>query len=329
MSESSEEFQRLSDFDYYLPTELIADRPLEERDASRMMVIDRARGTIEHRRVRDLPDLLKQGDLAVMNDSRVIPARLLPDDGEEILLLEPLSATEWICLVRPGKRFRVGMRNRAGGAELEVLEVLSDGSRRIAFDSPPDLSKYGSMPIPPYMQRPADEADRQRYQTVYARHEGSVAAPTAGLHFSPDLLRQVSHTFVTLHVGVGTFRPVQCEKLADHAMHEERYTLTDEAVAHIAAARKVLAVGTTVVRVLESQTASELSPTGGRTDLFIRPPYAFKWVDMLMTNFHLPKSSLLMLVGAFSGVELIREAYQKAVEQKYRFFSYGDCMLIR
>lgn len=321
----------VSDFDFDLPPELIASRPLAERDASRMLVVDRARGTIRHHSVKELPSFLAPGDLAVLNNSKVIKARLKLDEIRgEVLLLETRDANplRWQALVKPGRRFREGHRVALGGTEATVMAILEDGSRVLEFATAPNLEQYGEMPLPPYMRREADRADDTRYQTVYAAPEGSVAAPTAGLHFTPELLAQVPHTFVTLHVGIGTFLPVKVEKISEHRMHEERYSLSAETAQAINAAKRVLAVGTTSARVLESQPEGLLQERTGRTDIFIHPPYKFRHVDRLLTNFHLPKSTLVMLVSAMAGKQLLREAYEEAIREKYRFFSYGDCMLI-
>lgn len=318
----------LAAYDYDLPGRLIASRPPPQRGDSRLLVLERTTGRISHHQVRELPDLIEHNEIAVFNDSRVIPARLEPDEGEEVLLLEQEAAREWTCLVRPGKKFRAHSRNAAAGTGFEVLEVRSDGTRLIRFDAEPDLERYGTLPLPPYMGRPADQADATRYQTVFARRDGSVAAPTAGLHFTEEMLSRIDHTFITLHVGLGTFQPVKSPDLADHHMHDERYTLSPDAATAINRSAKILAVGTTVVRTLESQPDGPLQANSGRTRIFIRPPYRFRHVDHLLTNFHLPRSTLLMLVSAFAGRELIREAYAVAIAQEYRFFSYGDCMLI-
>lgn len=321
----------VSDFDFDLPPELIASRPLEERDASRMLVLERATGTIRHHAVRELPSFLAPGDLAVMNNSKVIKARLKLDDVRgEVLLLETREANplRWQALVKPGRRFRMGQRVALGGTQATVAEILEDGSRVLDFDTAPDLEGHGEMPLPPYMHREADRADDQRYQTIFAATEGSVAAPTAGLHFTPDLLARVPHSFVTLHVGIGTFLPVKVEKISEHRMHEERYSISAETADAVNGAKRVLAVGTTSARVLESQPEGPLQPRTGRTDIFIHPPYAFRHTDMLLTNFHLPKSTLVMLVSALAGKEFLREAYEEAIRERYRFFSYGDCMLI-
>jgi len=281
----------------------------------------------------DLPGYLTPTDLLVLNDSRVIPARLHDASGKiEILLLEQHSPTLWTAMVRPGKKMRLGYSVELAGTRAVVCEVLEDGTRLLEFDQEPDLERHGKMPIPPYFHRPADEQDKERYQTVYARDPGSVAAPTAGLHFTHEILSGLNHAFVTLHVGAGTFQPVKTEDLSLHRMHAEHYTLSAEAVNRINEARasggRIISVGTTTTRVLESQPHGALQSVSGSTDIFIRPPYEFRRIDALLTNFHLPGSTLLMLVSALAGRDLILAAYTEAVREKYRFFSYGDCMLI-
>lgn len=324
-----------SDFDYHLPEELIAQRPPERRGESRMMVIDRASGEIDHLRFADFPELVDREDLVVLNDTRVVPARFFCNDGSrEILRTEVISETRWKCLVRPGKRFKVGRTVEIGDSVGAVVEILPEGGERIIeFDVAPDEEKHGHLALPPYIDRPDEGEDRERYQTVYANESGSIAAPTAGLHFDGATLRELPHAFVTLHVGVGTFRPVSAARISDHHMHGEHFALGEETVDAIRRARRTFAIGTTVVRVLESCGAGRgkegLRPGRGETDIFIYPPYRFEVVDALLTNFHLPKSTLLMLVSAFAGRELILEAYARAVEERYRFFSYGDCMVIK
>ncbi len=316
------------DFDYHLPEELIAARPLAERSASRMLVVHKDSGLIEHRMFRDIPDYLRPDDLLVLNDTKVIPARLFSDDGRtELLCLDRLSPLEWRCLVRPGKRMKPGRNVSVGGITGTVTEVFENGDRLIRWDTPVDLEKHGHLALPHYMGREDELADRDRYQTVYAREEGAIAAPTAGLHFTPELLEKIPHAFLTLHVGVGTFRPVSAEVVADHIMHSERYVVSAETAEKVNAARRVVAVGTTVTRVLES-IGWPVCEKSGETDIFIHPPYQFSVVGGLLTNFHLPQSTLIMLVSAFAGKELVMEAYRKAVEERYRFFSYGDCMLL-
>lgn len=322
---------RASDFDYELPEELIAQHPPEKRGESRMMVVDRAAGTIRHAAFGDFPSFLKPVDLLVLNDTRVMAARFFTDDGRgEILRVEALDERRWKCLVKPGRRFRPGSEIVIGGCVGKVESICEEGGERIiTFDRVPDEEKHGHLALPPYIRRPDAVEDRDRYQTVFARQAGAIAAPTAGLHFSREMLETLPHAFVTLHVGIGTFRPVSVENIADHHMHSERYDLSEGTVEAIRAARRTVAVGTTVVRVLEScARAGELRAGSGETDIFIHPPYQFRVVDALLTNFHLPKSTLLMLVSALAGRELILEAYHEAVRERYRFFSYGDCMLI-
>ena len=316
------------DFDYHLPTELIAARPLAERSASRMLVVHKHSGLIEHRLFRDFPDYLRADDLLVLNDTKVIPARVFSDDAKtELLCLDRLSPLEWRCLVRPGKRMKLGRSVSVGGSTGTVTEVFENGDRLIHWDAPVDLDKHGHLALPHYLGRDDELADRDRYQTVFAREEGAIAAPTAGLHFTPELLEKIPHAFLTLHVGVGTFRPVSVEVVADHIMHSERYIVTKETAEKVNAAARVVAVGTTVTRVLES-LGKPVREQRGATDIFIHPPYQFGVVGALLTNFHLPQSTLIMLVSAFAGQELVMEAYRQAVAERYRFFSYGDCMLL-
>lgn len=319
------------DFDYTLPEDLIAVRPPELRNQARMLVLHRKEGRWEHRNFGDFEHYLQATDLTVLNDTRVIPARIFSDDGRmELLLLEPTGPKCWRCLVRPGRKLRVGAEFVAGGVRAAVRHIFEDGDRLVEFDSEPDLHRIGELPLPPYMGRAASGADKERYQTVYARAEGSVAAPTAGLHFTTDLLGRIDHAFVTLHVGSGTFRPVQSETLEEHPMHSERFSMSQETASRINGAGRIVAIGTTTARVLEScaRGGLPLGPGEGRTDLFIFPPYEFRCVDVLLTNFHLPKSTLLMLVSALAGREFVMEAYAEAVRERYRFYSYGDCMLI-
>jgi S-adenosylmethionine:tRNA ribosyltransferase-isomerase len=322
------------DYDYHLPEELIASRPLPDRAASRMLVIDREAGAISHRMFADFPDYLRAEDLLVLNDTRVIPARLHSDDGRiELLCLDRLSPTLWRCLAKPGKRMKAGRTLTVGGITGTVVEVAENGDRIIRWDKPVDLDKHGHLALPHYMGRGDDEADQERYQTVFAKQEGAIAAPTAGLHFTPEILSKIDHDFITLHVGVGTFRPVSVDHIGEHAMHSERYSVSRESAERINTAGRVIAVGTTVTRVLESLASdtSRISPDAamdGETDIFLHPPYRFKAVGALLTNFHLPQSTLIMLVSAFAGRELTLEAYRQAVAEKYRFYSYGDCMLI-
>lgn len=320
-----------SAFDYHLPEDLIASHPLPDRAASRMMVVDRASGTIRHAMFRDFPELLREGDLCVFNNSRVVPARLFSEDGRvELLRIAEPEPLVWHCLVKPGKKMRPGRIVRAAGATGTVEAVIEEGMRRIRWDQEIDLERHGQLALPPYMNRAQEDEDRERYQTVYARPAGSVAAPTAGLHFTPEIMGRIPHAFVTLHVGIGTFRPVKCESLAGHQMHAEGYDLPEETARAIAMARRVIAIGTTSARVLESAAidGQTLRPGPGTTSIFIHPPYQFRRTNALLTNFHLPKSTLLMLVSALAGRELILEAYHEAVKERYRFFSYGDCMFI-
>ena len=320
-----------SDFDYQLPPELIASEPLPDRSASRMMVVDRATGQIEHRAFADLPQFVREGDLFVLNDTRVVPARFFSNDGtREVLRLQALTPTRWRCMIRPGKKFRIGHTVEIGEATGRVAEILENGDRILEFDRPVDVERHGHLALPHYMEREDRESDKECYQTVFAREEGSIAAPTAGLHFTPELLAQLPHAFVTLHVGVGTFQPVKAERVEDHVMHSESYSLSAESAERIRDAKRVIAVGTTASRVLESvfRKHGKITADDGETDIFIHPPYQFRVVNALLTNFHLPKSSLIMLVSALVGRDLIMRAYAEAIEQRYRFFSYGDCMLI-
>ena len=327
---------RTKDFDYDLPEELIASRPLDDRDASRMMVVHRATGTIEHRMFRDVTDYLRPDDLLVLNDTKVIPARVYSDDGGiELLCLDRPSPLEWRCLVRPGKKMKPGRTVTVGGITGTVAMVYENGDRLLRWDAPVDLDQHGHLALPHYMKREDAPSDRERYQTVFAREEGAIAAPTAGLHFTPEILHNLDHAFLTLHVGVGTFRPVSVEVVAEHIMHSERYRVSADTARRVNAAGRVVAVGTTVTRVLEwlGQQAPDGLRLGetehtGETDIFIHPPYDFRVVGALLTNFHLPQSTLLMLVSAFADRDLILHAYREAVRERYRFFSYGDCMLL-
>lgn len=323
---------RTADFDYALPEELIADRPLPDRAASRMMVIHRQSGRIEHRRFADLAEYVQEGDRFVLNDTRVVPARFFSNDGAiELVRSNALSPLLWQCLVRPGRKMKIGRTVAIGEAIGTVEGIDEEGYRLIRFDREVDEERFGRLALPHYMNRESDPEDRERYQTVYARHEGAIAAPTAGLHFTPALLANVPHSFLTLHVGVGTFRPVKAEFVNDHEMHAEHFRLSSKTADEINRAKRVVAVGTTSVRVLEHLAREHGLPLGestGSTRIFIHPPYEFKVVDALITNFHLPQSTLLMLVSAFAGKELVMEAYAEAVRERYRFFSYGDCMMI-
>ncbi len=322
---------RLSDYDYDLPPGLIAQRPLPRRDASRLMVLHRDSQTIEHRAFSEVTRFTQPGDLFVLNDTRVVPARKFSDDGRiEFLFLEKLAAGRWKCLVKPGRKMRVGARTAIDQTEARVSEVTETGERIIELERDIDVYAGGIVPLPPYLGRPSDAEDEARYQTIFARNPGAVAAPTAGLHFTPEILREIPHAFVTLHVGLGTFQPVQVEDVKEHRMHAERFEISAEAAQKVKEARRVIAVGTTSVRVLEStrRSDSEAAAQSGWTDIFIYPAYEFQAVDVMLTNFHLPRSTLLMLVSAFAGREFILRAYEEAIREKYRFFSYGDCMLI-
>ena len=306
----------LTELDYPLPPELIAQRPADRRDESRLLVYDRATGAIRHRRFAELPDELR-GELVVANDTRVVPARIpLERPRGEVLLLERTGADEWEALARPTRRLRAG---RTYGP-VTLLEHLGEGRWRVRLEGEP----AGETPLPPYIVEPL--ADPSRYQTVYARDAGSAAAPTAGLHFTPELLARLDVEYVTLHVGLDTFRPVAADQLEEHELHGERYEVAAPAWERIAAAERVLAVGTTTVRVLETVAAG--GPLAGRTTLFVVPGFPFRRVDALLTNFHLPRSTLLALVMAFAGVEETRRLYRLAVAERYRFYSFGDAMLI-
>ncbi|MCF7729776.1 MAG: tRNA preQ1(34) S-adenosylmethionine ribosyltransferase-isomerase QueA [Chthoniobacterales bacterium] len=324
----------LSDYQYELPPELVASYPLGRRESSRMLVLHRKSGQIEHRLFRDLSDYIRPDDLLVLNNSKVIPARLYDvSEKIEVLLIEKRDEFHWIAMVKPGRKMRLGNKVLLGDAEITVKEILPDGTRLLSFDHPLDLDRWGQMPIPPYLKRSATEDDKIRYQTVFARKLGSVAAPTAGLHFTEEILKQFHHAFITLHVGPGTFLPVKNDNLADHQMHHENYQIEDPVAEKLnqfleSKQGRLVAVGTTTTRVLESLPPGKIVPENSATSIFIRPPYEFQKVDALLTNFHLPGSTLLMLISAFAGREKILEVYRKAVEEKYRFFSYGDCMLI-
>jgi S-adenosylmethionine:tRNA ribosyltransferase-isomerase len=309
-----------AELEYTLPRELVAQRPAERRDESRLLVYDRASGVTRHRLFRELPEELG-GELVVVNDTRVVPARLRlhrETGGEaEVLLLERLNGhSEWEGLARPSRKLRAGQRL----GPVELLEPLGEGRWRLRLEGEP----AGETPLPPYITEPL--ADPERYQTVYAEHEGSAAAPTAGLHFTPELLAGLDVERVTLHVGLDTFRPVSVDDLADHELHSERYEVAPGAWDRIREADRVLAVGTTTVRVLESLARG--SALAGRTDLFITPGFEFRRADALLTNFHLPGSTLLALVMAFAGIEETRRLYELAIEERYRFYSFGDAMLI-
>jgi len=322
---------QLSDYDYDLPRELIAQRPLPHRDESRMMVLHRDTQTIEHGQFRNLKTFLRPGDLLVLNDTQVLPARRLSDDGKiEFLFLDRIGPLRWKCLVTPGRKMRLGATATIDGAVLCVEEVTTDGERMVVLDRDVDLYSGGSMPLPPYIRREIDREDATRYQTVFAHAPGALAAPTAGLHFTPEILSEIRHAFVTLHVGTGTFLPVRSKNIAAHRMHAERFSISDSAAVRINSAERIVAVGTTVVRALESARREDgkLIDQEGSTNIFIHSPYRFQAVDVLLTNFHLPCSTLLMLVSAFTGREFLLRAYQEAIRERYRFYSYGDCMLI-
>jgi len=321
----------LSDYDYDLPRELIAQRPPEHRDDSRMMVLHRDTQAIEHRQFRELKTFLQQGDLLVLNDTQVLPARRFSNDGAiEFLFLERLGLGRWKCLVNPGRKMRVGASAMIEGVALYVEEITSDGERIVVLNEDVDLYTGGSMPLPSYVRRESDTEDTTRYQTVFAHTPGALAAPTAGLHFTSEILSEIPHTFVTLHVGTGTFLPVRSENIADHRMHAERFSISHSAADRINEAERIVAVGTTVVRVLEAagRESGRLRVQEDATNIFIYPPYRFHAVDVLLTNFHLPRSTLLMLVSAFAGRQFLLRAYQEAIRERYRFYSYGDCMLI-
>jgi len=322
---------RLSDYYYVLPEELIAKRPLPRREDSRMMVLHCASQQIEHRQFRELKNFLQPRDLLVLNNTRVVAARRFSDDGTiDFLFLEKLGPARWKCLVKPGRKMRVGTTAKIENAILRVEEILPDGERIVALNEDVDLYSGGSMPLPPYIGRESDADDESRYQTVFAQTPGALAAPTAGLHFTEEILSGTPHAFVTLHVGTGTFRPVQSENITEHRMHPEWFSISAQAAKRIDNAKRVVAVGTTTVRVLESarRENGNLIAQTGSTDLFIYSPYRFQHVDLLFTNFHLPRSTLFMLVSAFASGEFLLRAYEEAIRERYRFYSYGDCMLI-
>jgi len=352
----------ISEFDFDLPEDLIAQTPAAQRDESRLLVVDRAAERLQHRIFRDLTELLRPGDCLVLNRSRVIPARLfarhatLGIELEILLLAADQSGNEWEALLRPGKKARVGdsllIAHQPSGIEVRawVTAKLADGRRRLRFEClqrPPELAAagftellevIGRVPLPPYIKRPADESDRDRYQTVYANSPGSIAAPTAGLHFTDELLRLLAGKGIqlattVLHVGIGTFQPVRVDRIEEHRMHREYYRIEQSQAELLNSAKtagaRIIAVGTTAARVLETVAADGLISSGdGWTNIFIYPGYQFRFIDGLLTNFHLPRSTLLMLVYALMGMERGRQAYQEAVRQRYRFFSYGDAMLI-
>lgn len=321
-----------SDFDYHLPPELIASEPLPDRSASRMLVVDRSRGTLEHRHFSDIHSYVQPGDCWILNNTRVVPARFFSEDGtREVLRLESYSPTRWRCMVRPGKKFRPGHVVTIGGATGRVEEVLENGERILQWDREIDEEVHGHLALPHYMGRDDQPADRERYQTVFAQSAGAIAAPTAGLHFTPEILETLPHAFVTLHVGVGTFQPVKAEKVTEHVMHRESYQVSPETAGAVQQARRVVAVGTTAMRTLETVARDhdgQVVAATGSTDIFIYPGFTFQAVGAMLTNFHLPKSTLIMLVSAFAGKELVFRAYEEAIRERYRFYSYGDCMLI-
>ncbi|MBN1405278.1 MAG: tRNA preQ1(34) S-adenosylmethionine ribosyltransferase-isomerase QueA [Candidatus Omnitrophica bacterium] len=340
---------KLSDFDYKLPKELIAQYPLKDRCASRMLVLNKSNGIIEHRHFYDLPKYLDKGDAVVLNDTKVFKARLVGKrkgfPGKiELLILKETEKGIFECLAKPSKRFKSGTGLEFGdGLEAEVVAV-KDETRLVKFNTQGNMyaifEKIGQMPLPPYIKRPTGTEDDLTYQTVYAKKPGAVAAPTAGLHFTDSLLNKLKESdvninYITLHVGYGTFRPIDCENIKEHKMHSEYYEISDDAARAInnakASGAKILSVGTTACRALESAAQStidhRLSAIKDETDIFIYSGYNFKITDMLLTNFHLPKTTLFMLVCAFAGYDNAMRAYREAVEQKYRFYSYGDCML--
>jgi len=321
----------LNDYDYALPEALIAQRPLARRDESRMMVLHRSAQGIEHRTFTELGEFLATDDLLVLNNTRVMSARRFSDDGRiEFLFLEQLGPARWKCLVKPGRKMRAGSLAKINGATARVEEICAGGERVIALDREENLFEGGAIPLPPYIGRSSDPSDVERYQTVFADVPGAIAAPTAGLHFTPEILATLPHAFVTLHVGAGTFQPVKTGTIAHHRMHEERFSISESAAAAINTAKRIVAVGTTTVRVLESATRRDgnLIEQDGTTDIFIHPPAEILHVDRLITNFHLPRSTLLMLVSAFAGRKFLLAAYAEAIRERYRFYSYGDCMLI-
>lgn len=357
--QKQENVDSLQDYDYDLPRELIAQVPTEKRSGSRLLMLDRATGSTAHHRFEDLPGLLREGDLLVVNDTRVIPARIeafrRTGGKVELFLLEAAagpsrtgSGPAWVAMAKPSGRLKEGETLDLARGGRAVLEKFRGGGEwKVSFEdvgSEEELFARGRMPLPHYIERewradPRDGIDRERYQTVYAEHDGAVAAPTAGLHFTPELMAGLEAAGVgivrlTLHVGAGTFAPVRDEDYRSHVMHEERYSLSPESAARINAARRegrrIVGVGTTSARVLETVAAHDgtVEPGAGRTGIYIYPPYEFKGVDALITNFHLPKSTLLLLVSAFSGREFILSAYAEAVRERYRFYSYGDAMLI-
>ncbi|WP_263408427.1 tRNA preQ1(34) S-adenosylmethionine ribosyltransferase-isomerase QueA [Terriglobus tenax] len=337
----------VKDFDFHLPEELIAQQPLPERDASRMLVLNRQTGEFRDDHFRSLSSLLNPGDLLILNNSRVIPARLYATrtgyTGQiEVLLTQQIAPFEWTALVRPGKKVRIGTTLLFGDQlQAEVIAAGEFGERTLRFIPVDDffarLDRIGHIPLPPYMHREDTAADRERYQTVYNQQPGSAAAPTAGLHFTPRVLEEIKSrgvhiAHITLHVGLGTFQPVRVDRLADIHLHTEHYTLPEATATAVALAqregRRIVAAGTTTVRTLEHCARTSLEPHSGQTSIFLSPGNEFHLVQALLTNFHLPQSTLLMLVSALAGRENVLRAYNHAVEQRYRFFSYGDCMFV-
>lgn len=343
---NNSQLYNLEAYDYYLPEELIAQSPAEPRDTSRLMVLDKTTGEIHHRIFRDIKEYIHEGDLLVFNTTKVIPARLFGKKTTganiEILLLEKLGLGIWKCLVKPGKVVKEGTEIIFENTNMKMygkcLSRAEEGTRVIEFSEKEDekIFSFGNVPLPHYIKNHNVKIDR--YQTVYAKHEGSVAAPTAGLHFTTELLNELKNkgvktAEVVLHVGIGTFRPVKVEDIRQHKMHEEYYIVSEETISAIneakASGKRVIAVGTTTVRTLETIARLQKSDSySGKTDIFIYPPFEFKIVDALITNFHLPKSSLIMLVSAFAGYDLTMRAYRIAVQERYRFFSFGDAMFI-
>jgi S-adenosylmethionine:tRNA ribosyltransferase-isomerase len=323
---------KLFDYDYPLPEELIATHPLPNRQDSRMMVLHRRDQLIEHRMFAELPQFLQPNDSLVLNNTRVVNARRFSDDGKiEFLFLEKLGPARWKSLVRPGRKMRVGAISTIDGVAVRVEEICPGGERIVSFEREMDPWAGGMVPLPPYLRRQGDAEDFERYQTVYAQSPGAVAAPTAGLHFTPAMLAALPHAFITLHVGAGTFQPVKVENISAHRMHSEAFSISESAAAAINAAKRTIAIGTTTVRVLESAKRDgdgHLIAQDGTTDIFIHPPAEIRHIDILLTNFHLPRSTLLMLVSAMAGREFLLNAYAEAIRERYRFYSYGDCMLI-
>ncbi|MBS5949373.1 MAG: tRNA preQ1(34) S-adenosylmethionine ribosyltransferase-isomerase QueA [Clostridium sp.] len=340
---------KVSDFDFYLPEELIAQHPLEKRDASRLMVLDKKTGSIEHKSFHDVIDYLNEGDTLVLNNTRVMPARLIGEKENtggkiEFLLLKRIEGDKWECLAKPGKRAKIGQKFTFGKGKLkcQVVDIVEEGNRVIEFSYDgifeQVLDELGEMPLPPYITERLE--DRERYQTVYSKEKGSAAAPTAGLHFTEELLKEVKAkginiAYLTLHVGLGTFRPVKVDDINEHIMHSEFYHLDKENADIINETKKrgnkVIAVGTTSTRTLETigDENGFVREQSGWTDIFLYPGYKYKVIDELITNFHLPESTLIMLVSALAGKENVMNAYNEAVKERYRFFSFGDSMIIK